>query len=149
MATRTQSNVLARRSNEGFIPLREMMDRIFEDAFFSPSWFDTRRSVTGSNLYETPQEFILQVALPGAKPESIEVNVQQNTLTIKGEPALTVPDGATAIWRTFGDEIHYGVELPAEVDGASAKATYQAGVLTVELPKAPHVLQQTIKVTAK
>jgi HSP20 family protein len=128
-----------------------MMDRLFDDAFFAPawSWFDSRRPISGSNLYETPQAYILQIALPGAKPESITVNVQQHLLTVEGESALTAPEGATTIWRSFGDQIRYEVELPNEVESKEAKATYEAGILTIDLPKAAHVRPQAIKVLAK
>ena len=62
------------------VSLREAMDRLFEDSYISPrvaGHFGGRGVV--ANLFETADNFILQVPMPGVKPEDVEITAQQDT----------------------------------------------------------------------
>ena len=104
--------------------------------------------MAGTNFWETNESYVLQIALPGMKADSIEVRVEQNVLTCKGQPAVQAPANATALWQSFGGQTSYRIQLPAEVESGQAQATYQDGVLTITLPKASHARTHSIKVTA-
>lgn len=68
------------------ISLREAMDRLFEESFISPRTILSRG--VASNLYETKDDFILQIPMPGVKPEEVEITAQQDTVSVKWRPGL-------------------------------------------------------------
>ncbi len=152
-----KSTAMITRPEEVFLPLRQAMDRLFQDSFLLPSFFSdwttggwrSPMAIAGTNLWETNEAYVLQIAMPGMKPESISCTVEQNVLTCKAESALEAPEKATALWQSFGGQTNYRVQLPGEVESAQAQASYNDGVLTITLPKAAHARTQTIKVVAK
>ncbi|HEX6477221.1 MAG TPA: Hsp20/alpha crystallin family protein [Ktedonobacteraceae bacterium] len=129
------------------VSLRDAMDRLFEDSFISRNL--STRGVT-ANLYETPDGFILQVPMPGANPEAVEITAQQDTLTLKWETKFNVPQGATVHWNGFqSGQYQQAFTLPASINTDRVEASYEDGILTLNLPKAEHVKARTVKVTAK
>ena len=129
------------------ISLRDAMDRLFEDSFISRNW--STRGVA-ANLYETPEGFILQVPMPGTNPEDVEITAQQDTLTLKWETKLSVPQDATVHWNGFQPgQFQQAFTLPTPINSERAEATYADGILTLNLPKAEHVKARTVKVTMK
>ena len=133
------------------VSLREAMDRLFEDSYISPRVAGPfgGRGVT-ANLFETPDSFILQVPMPGVKPEDVEITAQQDTLSLKWETRMQVPEGATVHWHGFGDgQYHQAFTLPAPINADRAEASATDGVLTLTLPKAEHAKARKLSVTAK
>jgi HSP20 family protein len=133
------------------VSLREAMDRLFEDSFISPrnvgQW--GARGVA-ANLFETPDGFILQLPMPGVNAEEVEITAQQDTLTLKWQTRLNVPQNATVHWNGFpSGQFQQSFTLPAPINAERAEADYTNGVLTLNLPKAEHVKARTVKVTAK
>lgn len=67
------------------LSLRRAMDQLFEQSFVHPSLMHgTAAQVAPMDVCETPNGYDVDVALPGARPEDIELTVDQNTLTIRG-----------------------------------------------------------------
>ncbi len=132
------------------VSLREAMDRLFEDSFIPRAGFGTGTRGTNSNLYETAEGFVLQIPMPGVKPEEVEITAQQDTLTLKWTTNLKAPEQATAHWTGFGSgQYQQSFTLPAAINSERAEASYENGVLTLSLPKAEHVKARTVKVVAK
>jgi HSP20 family protein len=133
------------------VSLREAMDRLFEDSVISPRLSGSfgARGVA-ANLFETPEGFILQVPMPGVKPEDVEITAQQDTLTLKWEMKMQIPEGATAHWHGFqSGQYQQTFTLPAPINAERAEASATDGVLTLNLPKAEHAKARMLKVTAK
>lgn len=130
------------------VSLREAMDRLFEDSFISPrSW--AGRGVMG-NLFETADGFVLQVPMPGANPDAVEITAQQDSLTLKWETNVSVPEGATVHWQGFTPgQYQQTFTLPSPINSDRAEASYNDGILTLNLPKAEHAKAHTLKVTTK
>jgi HSP20 family protein len=67
------------------VSLRRAMDQLFEQSFVNPSLMPGSSSQMALlNAYETPNGYEVDVALPGVRPEDIELTVDVNTLTIRG-----------------------------------------------------------------
>src|SRR5205823_13167986 len=118
------------------LSLREAMDRLFEDSYISPrvAGHLGGRGVV-ANLYETPDNFILQIPMPGVKPEDVEITAQQDTLSLKWETKAQVPEGATVHWLGFGDgQFQQAFTLPASINAARADTRTTDGVLTHTMP---------------
>jgi HSP20 family protein len=155
-ANRSSSTAVTQRPEEGYVPLRQVMDRLFSESFLFPSLFNDMGSygwrptaMAGTNLWETNDSYVLQIAMPGMNADSISCTVEQNTLTCKAESALQAPPNAAPVWQTLGGQASYRIQLPAEVEAGQAQASYTDGILTITLPKAAHARTQSIKVVAK
>jgi HSP20 family protein len=147
-----QSSGLANRQQEGLAPLSQVMQRLFQDSVLLPSVFDGFGGIAGTagtNLWESGDSYTIQIALPGMQADSIQVTVEQDVLTVRGESALQAPEQARAVWLSFGGEAAYRIQLPGEVESGQAEASYEQGILTVRLPKAARAQARTITVTAK
>jgi HSP20 family protein len=127
------------------ISLREAMDRLFEDSVISP------RSMTshgmGGNLYETQDNFTLQLPAPGVKPEDIDITTQQDTVTVKWQTKFQTPENATSHWQGFqSSQFQQAFTLPTPINADQAQANLENGVLTLTLPKAEQAKARTLKV---
>ena len=132
------------------VSLREAMDRLFEDSFIPRHGFGQFARGTNSNLYETAEGFVLQVPMPGVNPNDVEITAQQDTLSLKWSVNYKAPENATAHWNGFGSgQYQQSFTLPAAINSEKAEASYENGVLTLNLPKAEHVKARTVKVNAK
>ena len=130
------------------VSLREAMDRLFEDSFISPRQLSWNGRAVNANLYESPVGFILQLPMPGVKAEDVEITTQQDTITLKWDVKMPVPEGATALWQAFpSGQFQQTFTLPAPINPERAEATTTNGVLFLNLPKAEHVKARTLKVS--
>ena len=134
--------------------LPELMDRLFRESFVVPSMLDgtwnQRRSALPVNLFETPDSYIMHLALPGLAPENLDIQVVGREATVKGKIELSTPEKGTWIWQGIPTgEFRETYTLPVEVDGDKAEATYNHGILTIGLPKAAHLRPKNISVQVK
>jgi HSP20 family protein len=137
--------------------LREAMDRLFDDAFtrpFSPmgeNWSEW--SSPAIDMYQTDNDIVVKVALPGIKADEVQIQVTGDVLTIKGETKHErEEEQKDKSWHIH--EQHWGafersVMLPIGVRSENAKADFDNGILTITLPKSEEVKPRTITVKAK
>jgi HSP20 family protein len=100
------------------------------------------------DVSETDAMVVLKAELPGVKQEDIQVSIQDNTLTLKGERKLEtdVKQGRyTRIERSYG-AFQRSMALPPAVDANQVKATYKDGILEIQLPKKEDAKPKEIKV---
>lgn len=132
------------------ISLRDAMDRLFEDSFIPRAINNFADRGVAANLFETPESFILQVPMPGANADAVEITAQQDTLSLKWETRVTPPEGASVHWQGFqSGQYQQTFTLPAAINSERAEASYADGILTLTLPKAEHVKARTVKVVTK
>jgi HSP20 family protein len=131
------------------VSLREAMDRLFEDSFI-PSRGNIGARGVAANLYETPEGFTLQVPMAGVNADDVEITVQQDTLMLKWQTKVQIPEGATVHWNGFqSGQFQQTFTLPAPINADSVEAHYSDGVLTLTLPKAEHAKARTVKINAR
>ena len=130
------------------VSLREAMDRLFADSFISPTSGQFSGRGVGANLFESAEGFILQIPMPGVKPENVEITAQQDTLSLKWDVQVTPIEGATVLWQGFqSGQYQQAFTLPAPINSERAEAHYTDGILTLNLPKAEHAKAHTVKVS--
>lgn len=130
------------RSGEGAgMPARSEVD----DLTYFPlqSW-----SMLGGDVFEDAERLVVRLELPGMEKEEIRVDVLDRMLVVSGEKRFSREQSAGR-WRVL--QCAYGqferrVALSAEVDPASARASYRNGVLRVELPKREPGLPEAVTV---
>ena len=143
------ANITRYNSFNDVVSLREAMDRLFEDSFISSRSGLGGRGVA-ANLYETPEGFTLQIPMPGVNAEDVEITVQQDTLVLKWQTKVQVPEGATVHWNGFqSGQFQQAFTLPAPINADRVEAHYSEGILTLALPKAEHAKARTVKVNAR
>ncbi len=107
------------------------------------------RSYPLVNVYEDPETFKVYALAPGIDPDSIEVSVLDNQVTIRGEKKPTATDVKPENWhrneRAAGRFIKT-FDLPMDVNADKVEAVYSKGILEVILPKAENALPKRIKV---
>lgn len=135
------------------VTLRHAMDRLFEDSFVSPlSWRTLNGDAIGPALdvHQTADEIVVSAALPGAKPDEVEITITGQNLTIRGEfkaDEEVSRDQYLYRERRYGT-FHRQLQLPVRVQGDRAEATFENGVLTLRIPKAEEVKPRQIQVKA-
>ena len=102
------------------------------------------------NLYETQEGYVLTAELPGLRAEDIEISVERDRLSLRGERRIEHPPGAS-LHRVerVGGEFRRTIQLPVEVDGEKVEATYRNGVLGIRIPKAPEHQPRRIAVSSR
>jgi|SRR4051812_37876179 len=103
------------------------------------------------DIYETENELVLKADLPDVKLEDIEVRVENETLTLRGERKFEKDDavkGYHRIERSYGSFTR-SFAVPATVDAEKVGAEFRNGVLTVTLPKKEAAKPRQVKIEVK
>lgn len=103
------------------------------------------------NVRQVDDTYVVTAELPGLKSEDLEINVEGDILSLKGErKAHELVEGASYHRRErAAGKFHRSITLPNKVDSENVKATYKDGVLTVRLPIEKAIQPRHIAVTAE
>ncbi|HEX8990701.1 MAG TPA: Hsp20/alpha crystallin family protein [Anaerolineales bacterium] len=148
------SNLIRWEPMREMATLRDAMDRLFDDAF-TRSWglSDGGHGMGGPavDLYQTDDDVVVQAAVPGMKPEDVQISVTGDTLSIKGETKQesNTKEKAYHIREQRWGSFERTLTLPTAVKSDKATAEFENGVLTVTLPKADVVKPKVITVKAR
>ncbi len=116
-------------------PFTREIDRVF-DAFFGQT-DQGRRWVPPMDLVEAEDHFVLKADLPGLAEGDVNIEVQENVLTLSGERRFeheVKKDGFYRLERGAG-QFSRSLTLPDGVDADAIAATFDKGVLEVRIPK--------------
>ena len=131
------------------VTLRDKMNRLFEDAvrgeekdLISSSW------APAVDIYEKDNELILTAEVPGINEKDIEISLEDNTLSIKGERKFekeTKEENFHRIERSYGSFFR-SFSLPANIDQEKIQAEHENGILRITMPKKAELKPKIIKV---
>jgi len=148
------SNLIRWEPAREMMTLREAMDRLFDDAFTRPfgptdGWHGSY--VPAVDMYQTDNDVVVKVTLPGMKADDVQINVTGDVLSIKGEmkEMNETKEKNYHIREQRWGAFERSVMLPTSVVSDKAKAEFEDGILTVTLPKAEEVKPKAITVKAK
>lgn len=132
--------------------LRDRMNRLFEDLVTSPRFEDTEiMQSTWSpavDIYETENELVLTAELPGIDEKDVEIKIEDNTLSIKGERKFekeTKEENYHRIERAYGSFFR-SFSLPHYVDQEKISAEFENGLLRIHMPKKAEVKPRKVKI---
>lgn len=99
------------------------------------------------DAYRNGDTFVVNFDLPGVDPESIDLDIERNVLTVRAERRSPAPEGAELIAAerptgTFSRQLFLGDTLDTE----RVEASYEAGVLTVRIPVAEQAKPRKIQI---
>jgi len=129
-----------RQQADFYIPLlnfRNNLEHLFDDAFKKTTLSESNASIPPCNIFETDKAYHIDVKLPGLSSKEVDLSLDNNILTIKGEH---VDDNKHSDKHFHSIEFSYesmqrSWELPANVDSEKLSASFDAGILKIELPK--------------
>jgi len=101
------------------------------------------------DIYETENELVIKADLPDVNPQNLDIRVENNILTIRGErkfESKVTEDNYLRVERAYGS-FSRSFSLANSVKTDDIKADYQNGVLTLSLPKREEAKPKQIKVT--
>lgn len=100
------------------------------------------------DMYETKDDLVLRVDLPGIREKDVSVSITGDWLTIRGERRVEDEQQGQQdlhVERVYG-KFERLVQLPVAVQADKVKATYRDGVLEITLPKADEVKPKEVKI---
>lgn len=103
------------------------------------------------DVSETKDSLIAKLEVPGMDPKDIQISLQENLLTIKGEKTQEQDEKEEhfhRVERTYG-MFARSVRLPVTVDASKVAASFKNGLLTITLPKTPTSRGTTIPIKAE
>ncbi len=138
-------------------PMRELMSmhdqlgRLFEGYGTPPSDHETEYGTWAPavDLKEEDKRYVIQADMPGVKKEDIEINLENNVLSIRGERKFegeVKKETYHRIERAYGKFVR-SFTLPARVAADRISATQKNGTLEIIVPKAEESLPKKIEIT--
>ncbi len=133
------------------VSLRDAVNSLLQDSFVRP--IGTGIPGDGAvmlplDIAETENEFVVKAALPGVRPEDVQITAHGDTLTIRGEIRSDEEKKGEQYHlreRRFG-QFQRTVTLPTSISADKAQAHFEDGVLTMTLPKSEEAKPKQIKV---
>lgn len=138
------------------VSLRDAMNKLFEESYVRPPttrWLCARaqegRCELPLDAYVTSDDLIIVAQVPGLSPEDVEITIEGDTLSIKGEFKTPAENADYMIQeRSYGTFCRtLRLNIPVQPD--KAEAVFDKGVLVLTIPKAEEVKPKAIKVKVK
>ena len=128
------------------ITMRDAMDRLFDESI---------RPRTANAVWALPidayvndDSIVLQADIPGLKPDELEVTLEGDTLTIRGEFKPRAEERKYLLRERPAGRFERTLTINTTIDNSKVEATFDHGVLTLTLPKAEAVKPRQISIKA-
>jgi len=128
--------------------LRNWMDRWMDTPLNTLSIWQPATWDLALDVAETDEDFVVKASLPGIAPDDLEITYNNNILTIKGEvkEEKDVEEPRYHLRERRYGSFSRSISLPSSVKAEAIEASYEAGVLTLHLPKAEEAKPKRIPV---
>ena len=130
------------------LSLREAMNQLMEESVVRPGAARGQGFVPALDVSETQDAYFVEAAVPGLKPEDLEITLENNVLTLKGQTRQESEDKQRnfhRVERRFGS-FQRTIGLPNTVKADAIQASLEHGVLKLEIPKAEEIKPRKISV---
>lgn len=134
------------------VTMQEAMDRLFDEARSRRGlgWRHGERiSRLPVDVYATDSDLIIEAAVPGLHPDDVEITIEGEALTIKGERKPPLENVDYMIQERRYGPFARTLTLNVPIQADEAEAVFENGVLTLTIPKAQEIRPKVIKVTTK
>jgi len=131
------------------VALQNRVNSLFRDMNGENDPLAAASFVPAVDIYEDSQKVMLKLEVPGIEQKDLDVRVENHTLTVKGERKFEAEEKEQnfhRIERRYGS-FYRAFTLPNTVDTENVAASYNAGVLKLELKKKPEAQPKQIQIT--
>jgi HSP20 family protein len=136
------------------VSIQDELNRLFGRTFTGP--VTLRPSAGGAwmpsmDVFETEDEIVAKVELPGIEPGDVEVSVEDSTLTVSGTREFSGEvdeESYHRVERRYG-QFTRAIALPQTADTEKVEAHFDKGVLTIEVPKVERAKPKKIEIKAE
>ncbi len=128
--------------------LQNRVNSLFREMNDADSPLTTASFVPAVDIYEDSKKVVLKLEVPGIEEKDLDIRVENNTLTVKGERKFEKDEKEEnfhRIERRYGS-FYRAFTLPSTVDVEHVNANYTAGILKLELSKKPEAQPRQIRV---
>jgi len=128
--------------------LQDRVNSLFQDFAGDNSAVTAASFAPAVDVYENGEKLVLKLDVPGIKEEDLDIRVENQTLTVRGERKFEKEEKEEnfhRIERRYGS-FYRSFRVPTTVDTENVQATYEAGVLKLELKKKASAQPKQIKV---
>ena len=125
--------------------MERRMRRVFEEIGFAPGL------APAADVYETDDEFVVEVEVPGYEEKELSIEVSDHTLAVKGSREKTKQEKTKefSLHERLEREFERRFVLPSEADTEHLKAVFGKGVLEVRAPKLQAVKSTKVEITTE
>ena len=133
------------------VSLRHAMDRLFDDSVVRPrGWgFGGDAAVPlPLDISSTPEALIVDAALPGIRPDDVEITVEDGTLTIRADmrQEREATEGEVLVSEIRRSSVSRAIALPSGLEPDRATASFEHGLLHLSIPRAEAVKPRQIRI---
>ncbi len=129
--------------------VRDVFDRFFDEAMYRP-WANFAESRLPLDISSSEDAITIEAALPGVRPDDVEITVHQDTLTIavKDQAERETREGERVYREVRRSSGSRTLTLPSGLDIDQATAAFENGMLRLQIPRAEQAKPRQIQVTA-
>jgi len=134
-------------------PINEFrsMDEVIERLFGRAPALSPNATALPIDIFEKEGKFTVKASVAGVDPANLDVQIENNVLTIRGETKSEYEDGNVKVYRR---EVSYGsfarsIRLPENLNVAEADAQFAHGFVTISIPKVEEEKPKAFKVQVK
>ena len=133
------------------LTLREAMGRLLEDSYVRPATGVAGGEALLLDVFEDGDNYEISAQLPGLRPEDVDITLQGDLLTIKGQRKTQTErkQGSYLAREIRTGSYQRTIQLPVMVDADKVQARFEHGVLHLTLPKAEATKPRTIRIAAQ
>jgi HSP20 family protein len=135
------------------VTLRDAVDRLFDERFFRPMFHGNgdRETTPALDVYTTPETVVAKVALPGVKPEDVEVTIADDLITIRGTymEATETTEAGYVVKELSRGTFERTFVAPTAIKADAATASFEDGLLMLTLPKTEEVKPKRVTVEVR
>lgn len=139
------------QSSMPYTAMRRALDQVFNEFAGASSGNFSHCTSLRLNISETDNVVDIEAELPGVEEKDVEVSLNGDVLTIRGEKKMERDDQHKNYRhqeRTFG-KFERSIELSFEPDPKAVKALFAKGVMKITLPKSASAIQNNVKIPVK
>lgn len=130
--------------------LRQVMDRLLEDAFVMPRGGDGQTMAGPAlNVFEEGDSLTVEAQVPGMKPDDLDINIEQGVLTVSGQTTAQEErkERNYLVREHRTGRFSRSLRLPATCDADACQATFEDGVVRLVFPKSESAKPRRIQIS--
>ena len=111
-------------------------DRLLDGTLTYPAGWVRNTGAPAADIYETQDQLVLKMDLPGFDPKALNIQVEGDVLTVEAQHPGQQPHNGTWLRQERAlEQVARSFVLPSTVDASKCEASCEHGVLTLTLPK--------------